>query len=102
VTLHSVVLADLGNLVSAEYSKYANTTLAFEFRMSNGTTQYPRTDEDLRRLLRQLVVDDEMKVTVVVTTPARPYSEWTFPEVCRLFGMVEIIQTGRFPTVFVW
>jgi len=94
VDLNSVKLTDLQTLIAKEYPKFEDTTLSFCFRLGNGITDQPSTDQDLQELLRTLVTNNRMIVKIAVTTPTKPYSEWTLPAVCKLFGLAE---NGRFP-----
>lgn len=92
VDLRSVTLANLQTLISNVYPKFQNTALLFQF-ITKDTTQQPESDEALRALLRRLVMKKEMRVVVYVSTPAKPFSDWTLSEVSKLFGFEE----GDFP-----
>ena len=94
VNLNSVKLTDLHALISKEYPKFGNATLFFQFRLKDHTTEQPDTDKDLQRLLDRLVTNDEMTIKITVTTPAKPYSDWTLPAVRELFSLEKY---GSFP-----
>ena len=94
VDLDSVKLTDLQSLIANEYPKFENPTLSFRFRLDNHITEEPSNDQHLQHLLRRLVIQDQMTVKVTVTTPAKPYSDWTMSSVRRLFGLGE---SDRFP-----
>ena len=88
VNLNSVKLTDLRAFILKAYPKFENTTLFFRFRIKDGTEQ-PDTDKDLQKLLYRLVTNDETTIRITVTTPTKPYSDWTLPAVRGLFGLAE-------------
>ncbi|PKC54368.1 hypothetical protein RhiirA1_542909 [Rhizophagus irregularis] len=47
----------------------------------------PRNDQDLRDLLQVFVSKNNLKFTVFIETPSKPFNEWTFPKVCELYGL---------------
>ncbi|KAF8470145.1 hypothetical protein BDZ91DRAFT_39197 [Kalaharituber pfeilii] len=46
-----------------------------------------RNDHDLREMLRRSVSKSSFKFTVFIETPSKPFNEWTFREVCELYGI---------------
>ncbi|PKB99546.1 hypothetical protein RhiirA5_429516 [Rhizophagus irregularis] len=48
---------------------------------------FPVNDQDLRELLQVFVSKNNLKFTVIVETPSKPFNEWTFPKVCELYGL---------------
>ena len=38
-------------------------------------------------MLRLFVSKNNLKFTVFIETPSKPFSEWTFPKVCELYGI---------------
>jgi hypothetical protein len=38
-------------------------------------------------MLRSLDSKTNFKFTVFIETPSKPFSEWTFPKVCELYGL---------------
>ncbi|EXX68830.1 Coronin-like protein crn1 [Rhizophagus irregularis] len=49
----------------------------------------PRNDQDFCKMLRQFVSKDITKFTVVIETPSKAFSDWSFPKVCQLYGLGE-------------
>lgn len=49
----------------------------------------PRNDVAFRDMLRLLVSKNNLKFTVVIETPLKAFSDWTFPKVCQLYGLGE-------------
>ncbi|PKY31625.1 hypothetical protein RhiirB3_489525 [Rhizophagus irregularis] len=47
----------------------------------------PRNDQDLRKILQLFVSNVNLKFTVLIETPSKPFNEWTFPKVCELYGL---------------
>ncbi|CAB4404747.1 unnamed protein product [Rhizophagus irregularis] len=41
---------------------------------------FPVNDQDLRELLQVFVSKNNLKFTVIVETPSKPFNEWTFPK----------------------
>lgn len=60
--------------------------MVFNF-LSNGDQYFPRNDVAFREMLRLLVLKNNLKITVFVETPSKPFSEWTFPRVCQLYEL---------------
>jgi len=55
--------------------------------ISDGERYSPRNDQDLCKALRVFVSKNNLKFTVFIETPSKPFSEWTFPKVCELYGL---------------
>ncbi|GBB92721.1 hypothetical protein RclHR1_20480003 [Rhizophagus clarus] len=55
--------------------------------MNDGDKYSPRSDQDLREILRIFVSDKKLKFTVFIETPSKPFSDWSFPKVCQLYGI---------------
>jgi hypothetical protein len=50
---------------------------------------YPRNDQELREILQVFVAKSIFKFTVIVETPSKAFSDWSFPKVCQLYGLGE-------------
>jgi|SRR5947199_6058785 len=55
--------------------------------MNDGDKYSPRNDQDLREILRIFVSNKNLKFTVFIETPSKPFNSWTFPKVCELYGL---------------
>ncbi|EXX53544.1 uncharacterized protein OCT59_011977 [Rhizophagus irregularis] len=55
--------------------------------MNDGDRYYPRNDESFREMLRTLVSKKNLKFTVFIETPSKPFNSWTFPKVCELYEL---------------
>ncbi|GES86143.1 hypothetical protein GLOIN_2v1658885 [Rhizophagus clarus] len=55
--------------------------------MNDGDKYSPRNDQDLREILRIFVSNKKLKFTVFIETPSKPFSDWSFPKVCQLYGI---------------
>src|SRR5437762_11891037 len=55
--------------------------------MNDGDKYSPRNDQDLREILRIFVSNKNLKFTVIIETPSKPFSDWSFPKVCQLYGI---------------
>ena len=49
----------------------------------------PRNDQDFSKMLRQFVSKNSFKLIVVIETPSKAFSDWTFPKVCQLYELCE-------------
>ncbi|PKK63104.1 hypothetical protein RhiirC2_855241 [Rhizophagus irregularis] len=49
----------------------------------------PQNDQDLREILQLFVTKSSFKFTVLIETPSKPFSDWSFPKVCQLYGLAE-------------
>jgi hypothetical protein len=49
----------------------------------------PLNDQDFRSMLRQFVSNGISKFTVIIETPSKAFSDWSFPKVCQLYGLGE-------------
>jgi len=38
-------------------------------------------------MLRSLVSKNNLKFTVIIETPSKAFSDWSFPKVCQLYGL---------------
>ncbi|PKC61439.1 hypothetical protein RhiirA1_524458 [Rhizophagus irregularis] len=47
----------------------------------------PRNDVAFREMLQSLVSKNNLKFTVFIEKPSKPFNEWTFPKVCELYGL---------------
>src|SRR5215213_3975015 len=47
----------------------------------------PQDDQDLCKVLRVFVSKNNLKFTVFIETPSKPFSDWSFPKVCQLYGI---------------
>src|SRR6185369_6543468 len=55
--------------------------------MSDGDRYLPRNDVSFREMLQSLVSKTKLKFTVFIETPSKPFSDWSFPKVCQLYGI---------------
>src|SRR5256884_9069059 len=55
--------------------------------MNDGDKYSPRSDQDLREILRIFVSNKNLRFTVFIETPSKPFSDWSFPKVCQLYGI---------------
>ena len=46
----------------------------------------PQNDQDFCKMLRQFVLNNNFKLIVVIETPSKAFSDWSFPKVCQLYG----------------
>jgi hypothetical protein len=65
-----------------------------DFKVKNGSDGNderwaPRNDQKFREMLRQFVSKKNFTFTVLIGNPSKPFSEWDFPDVCRLYGLCE-------------
>ncbi|PKK60634.1 hypothetical protein RhiirC2_757167, partial [Rhizophagus irregularis] len=49
----------------------------------------PRNDQGLREMLNVFVSKNNLKFTVFIETPSKPFSDWLFPKVYQLYGLGE-------------
>ncbi|RGB38562.1 hypothetical protein C1646_691975 [Rhizophagus diaphanus] len=49
----------------------------------------PRNDQDLREMLQVFVSKSNFKFTVIIETPSKAFSDWTFPKVGHFYGLDE-------------
>src|SRR5437763_3261337 len=55
--------------------------------MNDGDKYSPRNDQDVLKILRICVSNKHFKFTVIIETPSKPFSDWSFPKVCQLYGI---------------
>jgi hypothetical protein len=55
--------------------------------MNDGGRYSPRIDPSFREMLQSLVTKTNLKFTVFIETPSKPFNSWTFPKVCELYGL---------------
>src|ERR1043166_3767081 len=55
--------------------------------MCDGDRYLPRNDAAFREMLQSLVSKNNLKFTVFIETPSKPFNEWTFPKVCELYEL---------------
>jgi hypothetical protein len=55
--------------------------------VNDGDRYYPRNDGSFREMLRSLVSKNNLKFTVFIETPSKPFNKWTFSKVCQLYGL---------------
>ncbi|POG66228.1 hypothetical protein GLOIN_2v1658885, partial [Rhizophagus irregularis DAOM 181602=DAOM 197198] len=61
-----------------------------ELSMLNDSGKFsPRNDQGLREMLHIFVSKNNLKFTVFIETPSKPFSDWSFPKVCQLYGLGE-------------
>ncbi|PKY30164.1 hypothetical protein RhiirB3_447111 [Rhizophagus irregularis] len=61
-----------------------------ELSMLNDSGKFsPRNDQGLREMLNVFVSKNNLKFTVFIETPSKPFSDWSFPKVCQLYGLGE-------------
>ncbi|GBC13590.2 hypothetical protein GLOIN_2v1580557 [Rhizophagus irregularis DAOM 181602=DAOM 197198] len=56
-----------------------------ELNLMNDGDKY--SPQDLREILRIFVSNKKLKFTVFIETPSKPFSDWSFPKVCQLYGI---------------
>ena len=57
-------------------------------KIVNDSGKYtPLNDKELREVLQLFVSDKNLKFTVFIETPSKPFNKWTFPKVCQLYGL---------------
>ncbi|RIA88938.1 hypothetical protein C1645_825560 [Glomus cerebriforme] len=49
----------------------------------------PQNDQDFCKMLRQFVLNNNFKLIIVIETPSKAFSDWSFPKVCQLYGLGE-------------
>src|ERR1043165_1870945 len=47
----------------------------------------PRNDQDFCKMLRQFVSKNNFRLIVVIETPSKSFSDWSFAKVCQLYGI---------------
>ncbi|PKK69749.1 hypothetical protein RhiirC2_489149 [Rhizophagus irregularis] len=55
--------------------------------MCDGDRYLPRIDVSFREMLQSLVSKNNLKFTVFIETPSKPFSDWSVPKVCELYGL---------------
>ncbi|POG58828.1 hypothetical protein GLOIN_2v1789859 [Rhizophagus irregularis DAOM 181602=DAOM 197198] len=55
--------------------------------MCDGYRYLPRIDVSFREMLQSLVSKNNLKFTVFIETPSKPFSDWSVPKVCELYGL---------------
>ena len=76
---------DAGDLADAIFNKYPQEDkedVVFDLTTDMKKTYYPRTDTQFQELLWLLVAKNIQMVTVVIETPCKAFSDWSFAEVC--------------------
>ena len=55
--------------------------------VNDGDRYYPGNNGSFWEMLRSLVSKNNLKFTVFIETPSKPFNKWTFPKVCQLYGL---------------
>ncbi|PKC63486.1 hypothetical protein RhiirA1_396770 [Rhizophagus irregularis] len=58
--------------------------------INNGERYSPRNDQDLCKILQLFVTNKSFNFTVLIETPSKPFSDWSFPKVCELYGISNV------------
>lgn len=88
VGIDTATVIGLSEAISKEYSGFGDIPFAFTFTWGDPKCTYKlQTDEDLRDLLRHLVLIHQMKFMVRVMTPSKPFSDWSLKEVWQIYEM---------------
>ncbi|GBB96523.1 hypothetical protein RclHR1_27730005 [Rhizophagus clarus] len=81
--IEHVTLEGLKKYICKMYQPPALENDGAELNLMNDGDKYsPRNDQDLRKILRIFVSNKELKFTVFIETPSKPFSDWSFPKVC--------------------
>jgi hypothetical protein len=88
VNIETATLKDLKDYIRELYKSPAleNDSAALNF-MNGEDRYYPRNYQDLREILRTLVSNNNLKFTVLIETSSKPFSDWSFPKMCQLYGI---------------
>ena len=86
VNIHTVTLEQLRKRICNQDD---DTFPLFEFKRRDNSTCIPGNDEDLRNLVRVLLVADETRVNVTKISPAKAFSSYTLSQVWTLYGLAE-------------
>ncbi|CAG8568241.1 3767_t:CDS:2, partial [Paraglomus occultum] len=88
VNIEQAGLKDLKDYIRELYKPPAleNDGAVLNF-MSDGDRYLPRNDVSFREMLQSLVSKTKLKFTVFIETPSKPFSDWSFPKVCQLYGI---------------
>src|SRR5579859_2056435 len=88
VNIEQAGLEDLKDYIRELYRPPALENDGAVLNFMNDEGRYsPRNDASFREMLRSLVTKKSLKFTVFIETPSKPFSEWTFPKVCELYGL---------------
>ncbi|GBC24384.2 kinase-like domain-containing protein [Rhizophagus irregularis DAOM 181602=DAOM 197198] len=72
-------------VVSPKRTKSFKWTVNIEHATLDGIKEWPqRTHIGLRDMLHIFVSKNNLKFTVFIETPSKPFSDWSFPKVCQL------------------
>ncbi|CAG8646956.1 7124_t:CDS:2 [Paraglomus brasilianum] len=85
--LETVTLVTFANAIFNKYPQEDKEDVVFDLTMDTKDTYYPRTDTQFRELLRLLVAKNIHMMTVTIETPCKPFSDWSFREVCRHYEL---------------
>ena len=55
--------------------------------MYEGDRYSPRNDQDFCKMLRLFVSKNNFKLAVIIETPSKAFSDWSFPKVCQLYDI---------------
>ena len=92
VNIEDATLEGLKEYIRDEYKppSLENDGAVLKFISNDGkvTERYsPRNDQDFRKMLRLFVTKNNFKLIVVIETPSKAFSNWSFPKVCELYGL---------------
>jgi len=86
--IETATLEDFKKYIRDTYKPPALENDGAELNLMNETDRYyPRSDVSFREMLRTLVTKNKPKFTVFVETPSKPFNTWTFPKMCKLYGL---------------
>src|SRR5436190_23623809 len=57
--------------------------------MNDGDKYSPRNDQELREIIRIFISKGISKFTIIIETPSKAFSDWSFPKVCQLYELGE-------------
>jgi hypothetical protein len=89
--------ATIENLEDFIYDVYQLPELENEvvLNLKNDNKIYhPRNDDSFRKILQLFVSTTKLNFTVFIETPSKPFSEWSFPRVCELYGLSDDPNPG--------
>ena len=85
-----VILEGLKDYICKMYQPPALENGGVELNFMNDGDKYsPQNDQDLHEILRIFMSNKNLKFTVFIETPSKPFSDWSFPKVCQLYGLGE-------------
>ncbi|PKB98446.1 hypothetical protein RhiirA5_431366 [Rhizophagus irregularis] len=91
VNIEQATLEDIKTSICDMYHPPAleNDGAELNFMKDGSGRSSPRNNVAFRDMLRLLVSKNNLKFTVVIETPLKAFSDWTFPKVCQLYGLGE-------------